>query len=147
MNNEAAALMNNEELPWPIQIRPTNWCLAGSPNGICSSMCVGNGFIRSERWMNIRGSLDGNGFLFQPFSIQCAPHKTLPTGMHKCIPYAKSGALPLDEPGFLSERPECINAFPTKDPCKFQFTGPLLSGGCQGLPSHHIEPPHHNLTA
>ena len=112
MNNEAAALMNNEELPWPIQIRPTNWCLAGSPNGICSSMCVGNGFIRSERWMNIRGSLDGNGFLFQPFSIQCAPHKTLPTGMHKCIPYAKSGALPLDEPGCSSERAERINPFP-----------------------------------
>ena len=43
--------------------------------------------------------------------------------MHKCIPYAKSGALPLNEPGRLLERAECINAFPTKDPCKFQFDG------------------------
>ena len=35
--------------------------------------------------------------------------KQYASGMHKCIPYAKSGALPLDEPGRLSERAERIN--------------------------------------
>ena len=39
--------------------------------------CVGNGFIRSERWMNTRGSLNGNGSLFQHFSIQRASHKNV----------------------------------------------------------------------
>ena len=39
-----------------------------------SDVCVGNGFIRSERSENIRGLLDGNGF---HFSIQLAPHKNV----------------------------------------------------------------------
>ena len=59
--------------------------------------CVGNGFIRSERLMNIRGSLRGiwgSGTdksvpyeKNQHFSIQHTLIKTLPSGMHKCIPY------------------------------------------------------------
>ena len=41
--------------------------------------------------------------------------------MHKCIPYAKSGALPLNEPGRLSERAEGLNPFPTNYLYKFQL--------------------------
>ncbi|MDY4753874.1 MAG: hypothetical protein SO355_00830, partial [Candidatus Faecousia sp.] len=48
--------------------------------------------------------------------------KQYASGMHKCIPYAKSGALPLDEPGRLSERAEGLNPFPTKHLIKFQFS-------------------------
>ena len=46
-------------------------------NGMPSGVFVGNGFIRSERWMNTRGSLNGNGSLFQHFSIQRASHKNV----------------------------------------------------------------------
>ena len=49
----------------------------GTLNRALSSVCVGNGFIRSERWVNIRVSLDGNGFLFSTFSIQRAPHENV----------------------------------------------------------------------
>lgn len=48
------------------QMRAANWCLAGLPNGICTNVCIGNGFIRSETSVNIHGSLNGNGFQFFP---------------------------------------------------------------------------------
>ncbi len=35
-----------------------NRCLTGSPNGIYANVCVGNGFIRSERFMNHLGSMN-----------------------------------------------------------------------------------------
>ena len=44
---------------------------------ICQYVFVGNGFIRSETSVNINGSLDGNGFFFQHFSIHCALHKNI----------------------------------------------------------------------
>ena len=46
-------------------------------NGMPSNVCVGNGFIRSERWVNIRVSLDGNRFLFYHFPSNVHPIKTL----------------------------------------------------------------------
>ena len=64
--------------------------------GICQYMFVGNGFIRSERSVNIRGALDGNGSPFSAFF-----HPT-------CIPQKRY-------------RAERINPFPTKHPDKFQF--------------------------
>ena len=42
-------------------------------------MFVGNGFIRSERWVNIPGSLDGNGFLFSTF-FHSTYHPQIVTG-------------------------------------------------------------------
>ena len=138
-----------------------------------SSVCVGNGFIRSKAPDDHHSSMNGtipriarrprewacsfrlcqqlfphkqfrNGLVFmaippdlnikavsyggfangmskpipysfvQPDTIQRTTSKSSPFGMHKCIPYAKSGALPSDEPGCLSERAERINAFPTQ---------------------------------
>ena len=92
----------------------------GMLNGKMLVLLVGNGFIRSERCVNIRGSMDGNGFLFQHFSIERASHenvtgrkvqirslriihrfsiqrtapKSLPFGMHECIPYEISLQIP-----------------------------------------------------
>ena len=58
---------------WVFESMLTNWSLASSPNGMLSNVFVGNGFIRSETSVNIRGSLDGNGshfFNIFPFNVQ-----------------------------------------------------------------------------
>ena len=52
--------------------------------------------------------------------------KQYASGMHKCIPYAKSGALPLDEPGCLSERAEGLNPFPTQNTTFFDSITPVV---------------------
>ena len=64
--------------------------------------CVGNGFIRSETSVNIRSSLDGNGFLLFPTLF----HSTY---LDKTVTEA-----------------ECINAFPTQ---KSSFYDSLNPGG------------------
>ena len=95
--------------------------------GICQYMFVGNGFIRSERWVNIRGLLDGNGSPFSTFfHPTCTPSKRYRCGMHKCIPYAKIIVLPFVEPWWFMNPSECINAFPTKHLYKFQFLALLF---------------------
>ena len=35
------------------------WNSASLPNGICTNVCVGNAFMRSETPVNLCGSLDG----------------------------------------------------------------------------------------
>ena len=113
--------------------------------------CVGNGFIRSGRRLisMVRWMVTGSNFfptmihstyldknVTEAECINAFPTKkhrftslrTLvvvePFGTHECVPYAKFGALPLDEPGCLSKRAECINAFPTKR--QFSYDGSWL---------------------
>ena len=79
--------------------------------GVCQQVFVGNGFIRSETSIIIHGSLDGNGFL--PFSTFF--HSTY---LDKNVTEA-----------------ECINAFPTNRPAKFQFIRTLRLLGKEKSPA------------
>ena len=63
-------------------------------------VCVGNGFRPSERSVNIRGSLVGNGFQFFPTMI----HSTY---LDKNVAEA-----------------ECINAFPTQNSSLYDLSNP-----------------------
>ena len=56
-------------------------------NGALSGVCVGNGFIRSEKSVNIHGSLDrSRGPFFNIFPFNVHPMKTLPGGTDKSVP-------------------------------------------------------------
>ena len=52
--------------------------------------------MRSERWVNIHGPLDGNGFIFSTFFHSTCPDQNVTEA-------------------------ECMNAFPTNRPAKHQF--------------------------
>ena len=58
-------------------------------NGKWIDVCVGNAFMRSKRLCNLSGSLDDStiDLVSMHFSILTYRSKSLPGGMHECIPY------------------------------------------------------------
>ena len=119
-------------------------------NGMPSGVFVGNGFIRSERSVNIRGSLGGKWSVNTVGRLAVPPplgsgFGQLPLDDKTQKRYISAGANPvlrfcptffhLKYPDKNVTEAECINAFPTNRPAEFQFIRTLRLLGKEKSPA------------